>query len=180
MEYSIKERLEQASEVGKKSADVDAARELLKESETAQADARSKFIEILNRSKEEVTPELIFEAYDEYRRILIEDISKKVTQGDFDAVEQTARALKELASAYETDQKLLPESVQTEVNELFAKYKIAGDVIDHYLNRARLLAARGRAPGEILHDLEWEMQSPNPSIKARAPWSGWNKTRNAN
>ncbi len=150
-----------------------AARELVQEAETARQKALSNYQQILEQGKSEITAEYKTEAYLEYKQYLEEEATKASRMEDYEQASVLFKKLSILKEEHENAVSVPPSPLLNEIESLLEKRQIT-DKADrqHFINRANFFV-QNRIPEErILKLIEKEMET-RPMVMAAAPWTGF-------
>lgn len=151
-------------------------RRKLKEAEKHRAQALTEYERILKQAKEEATPELVEEAYQEYKKILEECVGAATLEGKYGEARKLLEELEGLRKGYEGTPELIEEGetpMREEIELLLLKRGVSDPGLrEHYFNRAGYLQGLGRSKSAILGALEKEMTTPVKKQKVVSPWTG--------
>ncbi len=152
------------------------AKRKLEEAEKYRAQALTEYERILEQAKKEVTPELVEEAYQEYKEILEGRVLAETREGKYGEARKLLEELEGLSKGYEETPELIEEGetpMRGEIELLLQKHKVGDPKLrEHYFNRAGHFQGLNRSKIEILGALETEITTPVKKQKIVSPWTG--------
>lgn len=152
------------------------ARSKLEEAERRRAQAADEYKRILEEAKNKITPALVEEAYEEYKKVLEERVLSATREGKYAEARKILEELEGLKGGYGEMRTIVEEDetpMRSKIEQILRKHNVIdSDQREHYFNRAGYLQGLGRLESEIIGALEKEIATPVKKRKMIFPWTG--------